>query len=107
MLLALGLFNPVGGLLIGASMLTAIAKVHWPKVWASENGLEHPLLVLAVCAAIGVAGPGALSLDHVFGTALPTTATLVALVATLVGWATAMAFTMRHPVTGHAGAHAH
>ena len=40
LLFALGLFSPLGTLLIAASMLTAIAKVHWPKVWAATGGVR-------------------------------------------------------------------
>lgn len=65
-LLAAGLFSPVGSLAIAASMLTAVAKVHWPKVWASEGGFELPLKNLVVVIAVGIAGPGAFSLDNVY-----------------------------------------
>jgi putative oxidoreductase len=39
--LVLGLFDPLGSIGIGASMLTAIAKVHWPKLWATKGGNYH------------------------------------------------------------------
>ena len=71
LLFASGLFSPLGSLGIGASMLTAIAKVHWPKLWVTEGGLELPLVNLAVVVAVGLAGPGSVSLDSAFGTALP------------------------------------
>ncbi len=64
LLFALGLFSPLGSLMIAASMLTAIAKVHWPKVWAATGGFELPLVNLAVATAVGLAGgPGTLALD--------------------------------------------
>ncbi len=76
LLFALGLFCPVGSLAIGASMLTAIAKVHWPKVWATDGGFELPFKNLMVVVAVGMTGPGAFSLDRFFGTALPPEALL-------------------------------
>ena len=41
LLFALGLFSPLGSLGIGVVMLTAIAKVHWPKIWAAKAGLNY------------------------------------------------------------------
>src|SRR5262244_2515341 len=55
LLFALGLFSPLGSLMIAASMLTAIAKVHWPKLWATTGGFELPLVNLAVVTAVGLA----------------------------------------------------
>ncbi len=47
LLFALRLFTPLGSLGIGASMLTAIAKIHWPKLWVTEGGLERVGPVIA------------------------------------------------------------
>jgi putative oxidoreductase len=71
LLFALGLFCPVGSLAIGASMVAAIAKVHWPKVWATDGGFELPFKNLMVVLAVAITGPGAISLDRLWGTALP------------------------------------
>ncbi len=71
LLFALGLFCPVGSLAIGASMVTAIAKVHWPKVWAVDGGFELPFKNLMIVVAVAITGPGAISLDRIWGTALP------------------------------------
>jgi len=71
LLFALGLFCPVGSLAIGASMITAIAKVHWPKVWTVDGGFELPFKNLMVVVAVAMTGPGAFSLDRIWGTALP------------------------------------
>jgi putative oxidoreductase len=76
LLFALGLFCPVGSLAIGASMVTAIAKVHWPKVWATDGGFELPFKNLMVVVAVAITGPGAISLDRILGTALPPEALL-------------------------------
>src|SRR5438105_1975762 len=37
LLFLLGFLNPIGSILIMASMLTAIFKVHWPKVWSTDG----------------------------------------------------------------------
>lgn len=86
LLLAIGLFSPLGSLGIAASMLTAIIRVHWPKVWVTSGGMELPLTNLAVAAAVGIAGPGAVSLDAVLGTALPSWAVATGTAAVLIGW---------------------
>lgn len=71
LLFALGLFCPAGSLAIGASMVTAIAKVHWPKIWATDGGFELPFKNLMVVVAVAITGPGVISLDRIWGTALP------------------------------------
>lgn len=86
LLFLLGLFNPLGSLGIAASMLTAIAKVHWPKIWNTENGIEFPLTNLAVAVAVGIAGPGAISLDAMSGTALPGWLATLGVIVVLAGW---------------------
>jgi putative oxidoreductase len=70
--LAVGLLNPLPSLAILGSMLVAIALVHWPRgFWVSKGGYEFNLSILAVIAAIGLAGPGAYSLDSALGVHLP------------------------------------
>ena len=56
LLFILGLFNPLGSLGILASMLTAIAKVHWPKLWVASGGFEYALLISAVVIVSGITG---------------------------------------------------
>lgn len=86
LLFALGLFSPLGSLGIAASMVMAISKAHWPKIWATEGGLELPLVDLTVVVAVGITGPGAVSLDRAFGTTLPGGLALVGVVLVLVTW---------------------
>ncbi len=86
LLFTLGLFSPLGSLGIAASMLTAIAKAHWPKVWNTENGIEFPLTNLAVALAVGIAGPGAISLDAMSGTQLPGWLATLGVILVLAGW---------------------
>jgi putative oxidoreductase len=66
--LAAGLLTPVGTVLVGAVMLTAILKVHISNgIWAAEGGFEFPLVLLTVGFAITALGPGSLSVDHWLG----------------------------------------
>lgn len=95
LLLALGLFSPLGSLLIAAAMFTAIAKVHWPKLWVTQGGFELPLTYLMVAAAVGIAGPGAYALDSLWKTALPGEFALWGLVLVLAGWLVALLLSSR------------
>ena len=98
LLFALGFLSPLGSLGIAASMLTAIAKVHWPKVWATEGGIELPLVDLVVVIAVGVAGPGKVSLDGALGTGLPEPLALIGVVLILVGWILALVNSAKRPI---------
>ena len=70
--LALGLLTPLGAAGILGAMVMAIAKSHWRNgFWNSKRGLEFPLQLLAAGVAVGFAGPGAYSLDHLLGVSLP------------------------------------
>ena len=62
--LAAGLLTPVGTILIGAVMTTAIVKVHARHgIWNADGGFEFPL-VLVVCAFVITAlGPGSYSIN--------------------------------------------
>lgn len=63
-LFALGLLTPLAALLITATMLGAIFKVHGPNgIWATANGYEYPLVLIAVVIGIALAGAGSYSID--------------------------------------------
>jgi putative oxidoreductase len=63
-LLALGLATPAAGAVAAGTMAVA-ASFHRPNgFFAMNGGLELPALVGATAGAIGVAGPGRYSLDH-------------------------------------------
>ncbi|HZG59912.1 MAG TPA: DoxX family protein [Anoxybacillus sp.] len=65
-LFALGLFTPVAALLIAASMVVAIVKVHGPNgYWITQNGFEYNLMLIAVAIGVLLIGPGQYSLDAV------------------------------------------
>jgi putative oxidoreductase len=64
LLIAAGLFGPVGPALVLATMIVAAITVHWKGgLFAQSNGIEVPLLYAAAAIALGFTGPGALSLD--------------------------------------------
>lgn len=85
--LALGFLYPLPSLAIAASMLVAIALVHWPKgFWVSKGGYEFNLTLIAAVAALALTGPGAIALDSVLGIRFPEPATLIVLtVLTVLG----------------------
>src|SRR5690349_6799082 len=77
--LATGLLIPLPNLAIAGAMLVAIALVHWPKgFFTAKGGYEFNLSIIAAIAAIALIGPGAYSLDAVFGIHLAEPLTLVA-----------------------------
>jgi putative oxidoreductase len=69
-LVALGLFGPVGPALIVSVMIVAAISVHWPHgLFAMTNGIELTLLYATAAAALALTGPGGYSLDAVLGLA--------------------------------------
>jgi len=92
-LMALGLFGPVGPALVLAVMIVAMIAVHWSHgLFATTNGIELPLLYAAVATALAVTGPGRYSLDAWLGlTTLATPAIQwIAIVAGIVGGVVAL-----------------
>lgn len=68
LLLAFGLLGPLAPALIVSVMLVAMATVHWQHgVWASNNGIEVPLLYAAAAVALALTGFGAYSVDAALG----------------------------------------
>ena len=68
LLLALGLFGPVGPALIVSVMIVAAVSVHLRNgVLASSNGVELPLLYATGALALAFTGFGGYSLDAVLG----------------------------------------
>lgn len=85
LLLAAGLLNPIGGLAVAASMLTATFAVHWGRgFFAQRGGFEVPFLYLASAVAVAITGPGRYSLDSLLGMALPEPVTGVVVAALVV-----------------------
>lgn len=68
LLLALGLLTPLGALGMMGSMFVALVKAHWSKgFWNGKGGIEFPLSLWTVAFSVGLAGPGAFSLDALIG----------------------------------------
>lgn len=64
LLFTLGLLTPLAAVLLILTMLGAIVKVHAPNgFWSTANGIEFPLILVAVAAGVALAGPGSISLD--------------------------------------------
>jgi len=86
LLLATGWLNPLGSLGIIAAILVALILAHWPRLWATDNGMEYHLVLIAAAATVALAGPGRYSLDAALGLALPAPITFLGgLVLVLVG----------------------
>lgn len=63
-LFTLGLLTPLAGLMIAATMVIAIVKVHRPNgLWSTQNGYEYNLTLLAVAIGIALIGPGQYAVD--------------------------------------------
>jgi putative oxidoreductase len=70
--LAFGFLTPLGAAGALGAMAMAIIKVHWKNgFFSGKGGFEFPLSLLAMSLAVGIAGPGAYSLDALFKIALP------------------------------------
>ena len=68
LLLALGLVTPLASLLLTAVMTAAILSVHARNgLWATANGYEYPLVMIAVAFALAAVGAGDWSLDGALG----------------------------------------
>jgi putative oxidoreductase len=63
--LGAGLLTPVGTVLVGAVMTTAILTAHARNgIWNPEGGFEFPLVLLAVGFVISALGAGSYSFNH-------------------------------------------
>ena len=68
LLIALGLFGPVGPAILLAVMVVAAISVHWNGgLFATTNGIELPLLYSIAAIRFALTGPGGYSLDAALG----------------------------------------
>lgn len=67
LLIALGLFGPVGPAILLSIMIVAAVSVHWHGVFATSNGVELPLLYATGAVGLALAGFGRFSLDAILG----------------------------------------
>jgi putative oxidoreductase len=64
LLFALGLLTPLAAVIITGTMVMAIFKVHAPNgLWATSNGYEYNLTLIAVVVGVALIGPGHYALD--------------------------------------------
>jgi putative oxidoreductase len=64
LLVAAGLFTPIGAALLIVTMIVAIASVHAKNgFWSTAGGYEYNLLLIAVSVGLMLSGAGAYSLD--------------------------------------------
>jgi putative oxidoreductase len=72
LLTALGLAGPLGPIMAISAMAMATIKGHWGKpIWATSGGAELPAVNIAAATALAFTGPGAISLDRLFGLRIP------------------------------------
>ncbi|HET7627218.1 MAG TPA: DoxX family protein [Bacillales bacterium] len=65
LLFAAGFLTPLASLLIVATMLTAMIKVHAKNgYWVTNGGIEYNLVLLTAAVAVALTGPGAFRLTH-------------------------------------------
>jgi len=63
--LILGLFTRIAGLLLAGEMAVAVLKVHLPQGAITDvKNYEFPMLLALACFALATTGAGLLSLDH-------------------------------------------
>ena len=68
LLIAVGLFTPVGAAAVLSAMLVAMFSVHVKNgFFAANNGIELPFLYAVAAVGIALAGPGPISLDALLG----------------------------------------
>ena len=85
LLVALGLLGPVGPALLVSVMIVAAVSVHWGKLFATQNGIEVPLLYAAAAFALALTGPGSISIDALVGFASPAALNWIALAVGVAG----------------------
>lgn len=68
LVVAAGLLGPIGPALVLSVMIVAALTVHAQHgLFATNNGIEVPLLYAAAAVALGLTGPGTYSLDAALG----------------------------------------
>ena len=65
LMLAAGILTPGAAAVLIAQSIVIIFAVHWSKgFFNGKGGIEYPLLLGAAAAAVGAAGAGQISVDH-------------------------------------------
>jgi putative oxidoreductase len=70
LLLAIGFLTPLAAMALIGQSVVIVYGVHWAKgFWNAKGGWEFPISLAAGAIAIGLTGPGAISLDAALGLA--------------------------------------
>lgn len=92
LLLAVGLVTPFAAAVLIAQSIVIIFHVHWSKgFFGAQGGYEFPLALGVGAVAVGLMGPGSLSLDRLLGLAIDPTLRGLLVLAGLVAGAVALA----------------
>jgi putative oxidoreductase len=88
LLLAAGLLTPIAVMALAGQSVVIILKAHWAKgFWNRDGGYEFPLALAVAAIAVGLIGPGALSVDAAIGFTPPAEIRLLLIGVGLVGGA--------------------
>jgi putative oxidoreductase len=103
LLLAVGLLTPLAVAALVGQSVVIILKSHLPRgFWNRDNGFEFPLSLAAGIVAIGLMGPGGVSLDAAFGLVPADGVRLGAIALGLLGGAAALAVpSLSRPAAEH------
>jgi putative oxidoreductase len=101
LLVALGLFGPVGPALMLAVMIVATAQTWKNGFFAMNNGIELSLLYGAAGVALSFTGPGRYSLDAALGIASGGNLGLVAIAMGIALVGAVASLVVRHPAEAH------
>jgi len=90
--LALGILTPFAATILIGQAVVIILKAHLPRgFWNRDNGFEFPLALAAGAVAIGLTGPGAVSVDGLAGLSFGDDVRLGLVLVGIVGGAIALA----------------
>lgn len=102
LLVAFGLFGPLGPALIVSVMIVAAATVHWQHgLFASNNGIEVPLLYGVAALTLALTGYGAFSLDAALALTWSETVIWAVLAAGVIGGFANLAIRKTAPTPAH------
>jgi putative oxidoreductase len=104
-LLALGLFTPLGAAAVLATMLVAMVSVHLKNgFFAMANGIELPFVYAAAALGVAFTGAGAYSLDGLLGLKLLSEPLVIGGALVLAVGGAAVTLVVRRQSDGHAAA---
>jgi len=102
LLVAFGLLGPLGPALIVSVMIVAAATVHWQHgLFASNNGIEVPLLYGVAALTLALTGHGAFSLDAALALTWSEPVIWAALAAGVIGGFANLAIRKTAPAPAH------